>query len=323
MTPETLAKWQRAPSTLALALGLLVSACGGDEPAEATAEPVAEAATATTSPSPEAPQGGAQDAAGDSGKPLLSEKVREITRENDVAAANVELMNFYSSGLDDYELDEDGILTVAREYLEAGDDTTAEVVVSFLQMAAYQVTGTVSAGVWAAHGDIGRARGDNKNARAMYELALREDPDFDYAKQRMASLSGGSPAATPTAASSAPAQSYAEIERRYDLARFRFKYVDPKRSDREIWISETCNRSGILRAVPQWMDSEEWIFQSLADNIFEQFNTPAGKKPVRFEFEISRSDAALSLDVSGPVSGHFEQGGYLPEGWEPEFGTCD
>ncbi len=184
----------------------------------------------------------------------LAAKMRALIAEtDDAAAANIALMTFYSDGLSDYQIDEAGVIALGREYLQAGDDALAEVVFSFLQMEAYQVTGGVTADLWAAQGDVSLARGNVSGAKDMYEVALNTDPNHAYSKQRLAALEGGqtpkpSPAA-PSRAENRDAPNRLSIGRRGDLARFRFRYTEAGGSNRTLMVSETCYNSGVLRAL--------------------------------------------------------------------------
>jgi len=230
------------------------------------------------------------------------------------------------SDLGQYELDEAEVIALGREYLEAGDDAMAEVVFSYLQMAAYQVTGEVSADLWAAHGDVSLARGNTERAKDMYEVALNTDPGHAYSKEQMSSIGSGR---EPSSAALGPVEQGGVANRlsegrRDDLARFRFKYAEGGGSDRELWISETCYNSGVLRAVNQWGSKESWVFKSVSDAVFEQVNAPAVTKPVRLEFELHYGHGGVeAVVVSGGAKGRFEEAGYLPDGFEPEMGTCD
>lgn len=256
-------------------------------------------------------------------KPKLAARMRSLISESsDAAEANTALMTLFTDGLSDYEVEEGRILALGREYLQAGDDALAEIVFAFLQMAAYQISGDVSADVWAAHGDLNLARGKTSDAKAMYEVALGTDPDHAHSKQRLASLAGGQEAKLESGSEESDA-SGPRITRRDDLARFRFKFTEVGGSARTLMISETCNHSGVLRAVAQWDDETPWVFTSVSDTVFEQVNAPAGSKPVRLEFELDPGTAAEAVVVSGGSKGRFEWGGYLPEGFEPEMGACD
>ena len=257
----------------------------------------------------------------------LAAKMRSLIEESggDTVEVNSSLMSFYGEGLSDYEVDEAAVIALGREYLEAGDDTMAEIVFNFLQMAAYQVTGGVSADLWAAQGDVSLARGDTSNAKDMFEVALNTDPGHAYSKERLASLGDAatpepSPQGTPPAA--APRKNRLSIGRRDDLARFRFRYADD--SGRELWVSETCYNSGVLRAVAQWGEAEPWVFESVSETTFEQANAASGEKPVRLEFQVHPGHGGVEAVVaSGGAEGRFEEAGYLPDGFEPEMGTCD
>lgn len=299
------------------------SACGGET------DPAREAESATGGPAPEAvtaarsPQ---SDGGSPGGGPSLASEMRALTAEaDDAAAANTALMNLLPD-LGRYEVDEAAVIALGREYLEAGDDAMAEVVFSYLQMAAYQVTGEVSADLWAAHGDVSLARGNTERAKDMYEVALNTAPEHAYSKERLSSIESGQ---EPSSAAPGPVEQGGAANRlsegrRDDLARFRFKYADAGGSDRELWISETCYNSGVLRAVPQWGSEASWVFKSVADAVFEQVNTPAGTKPVRLEFELHYGHGGVeAVVVSGGAKGRFEEAGYLPDGFEPEMGTCD
>jgi hypothetical protein len=252
--------------------------------------------------------------------------MRTLTAEaDDAAAANTALMTIFPD-LGKYEVDEGAILALGREYLDAGNDAMAEVVFSYLQMAAYQVTGEVSADLWAAHGDVSLARGNTERAKDMYEVALSTDPGHAYSKQRLSSIATGQ---KPSSASPGPtaqggAANRLSEDRRDDLARFRFKYAEAGESGRELWVSETCYNSGVLRAVPQWGDKAPWVFKSVSEAVFEQINAPSGAKPVRLEFQLHPGHGGVEAVVaSGGAKGRFEEAGYLPEGFEPEMGTCD
>jgi hypothetical protein len=251
--------------------------------------------------------------------------MRALTGQaEDAAAANIALMGLMSD-LGRYEVDEAAVIALGREYLESGDDAMAEVVISFLQIAAYQVTGQVSADVWAAHGDVSAARGNTDRAKDMYEVALGTDPAHAYSKERLASIgSGGQPSSVaPAPEARAGGPDRLSEGRRDDLARFRFKYAESG-SGREIWMSETCYNSGVLRAVPQWGGNPSWVFESVSDAAFEQVDVPAGATPVRLEFELHHGHGGVeAVVVSGGADGRFEEAGYVPEGFEPELGTCD
>ena len=194
------------------------------------------------------------------------------------------------------------------------------------RMAAYQVTGGVSADLWAAHGDVSLARGNTGRAKDMYETALNTNPEHDYSKERLSSIGSGQ---VPSLAAPSPVEqggvdSRLSEGRRDDLARFRFKYSEGDGSDRELWISETCYSSGVLRAVPQWDSKESWVFKSVSEAVFEQVNAPAGTKPVRLEFQLHYGHGGVeAVVVSGGAKGRFEEAGYLPDGFEPEMGTCN
>ncbi len=293
--------------------GMQSLACAGEPgPAESAAGGATPEPTATT----DGQQAGGSSPEERSG--LAGKMQALIAGTDDAAAANIALMTFYTDGLSDYEIDEAGVLALGREYLEAGDDARAEVVFSFLQMASFQVTREVSADIWAAHGDLRLARGDTSGAKSMYDVALGTDADHAYSKQRLASLAGGPAPKKPSSAASSP-----QIARRDDLARFRFKFTEAGGGERTLMISETCNTSGVLRAVAQWENSAPWVFTSVSDTVFEQVNAPKGKKPVKLTFELDPGTAAEAVVVSGGAKGRFEWGGYLPDGFEPEMGTCD
>lgn len=310
---------------LVLILGLVaISACAAESaPAEE-----GEAASAGPSPGAATTGGPSQTEGGSAGKgPSLAEEMRTLTANAEDAAAANTAMTSLMPNLGKYEVDEAAIIALGREYLDAGDDAMAEVVFSYLQVAAYQVTGGVSADLWAAQGDVSLARGNTDRAREMYETALGSDPAHAYSKQRLSSIGGGpqpsSGAPTQVAQQEAPLNRLSE-GRRTDLARFRFKYAETNGSGRELWLSETCYNSGVLRAVPQWGEKEPWVFRSVSEAVFEQVDVPAGAKPVRLEFELHHGHGGiLGLDVSGGANGRFDEAGYLPEGWEPEMGTCD
>ena len=319
---------------LALVMLMLVvqaSACAGEAETAPESASATEETASVSSPAKGPQPGGEPDpaaASSEEGKPGLADKMRVVIEEaGDPIAVNKALRAFDSEELSDYEMDEAGILALGREYLEAGDDTRAEIVFSFLQTAAYQVTGTVSADVWTAHGDVSRSRGNNSRAKEMYELALSTDPDLASAKEGLASLGGvAAPESSAAPRREEPAAALNRLSegRRSDLARFRFKYADTEDPGRQIWLSETCYNSGVLRGVPQWGDQTPWVFESLAENLFEQSNAAEGEEPVRLEFELHHGHGGiLGLLVSGGAEGRFEEAGYLPEGWEPEIGTCD
>jgi hypothetical protein len=318
-----IARRKQLAAALVLILGLTaISACAAEtapagEEGAAGSGPTAGAVT-TTEPSPG--EGGAA-----ANGPSLADEMRTLTAAaEDAAAANTALAKLMPE-LGKYEVDEAAILALGREYLEAGDDAMAEVVFSHLQMAAYQVTGAVSADLWAAQGDVSLTRGNTDRAKEMYETALGTDPAHAYSKAQLSSIAGG-PASPVAPAQIEPRAAVDRLSegRRPDLARFRFKYEEANGSGRELWISETCYNSGVLRAVPQWGDKAPWVFKSVSEAVFEQVDVAEGAKPVRLEFELHHGHGGiLGLDVSGGAKGRFDQGGYLPEGFEPEIGTCD
>ncbi len=308
-----------------LLLGLSGVACVGSEPA-ASHEGGANGDGGREGTGAELTQPAAQEppAGTTSQKPVLSEKVRQVLAEtDDNALAYNELMLLYPT-LKDYAVDEATILGVVRETLAAGDDHRAEIVVTFLQLASQEVNGKVGADVFATYGDINLAKGDEEGALEKYELALQADPDHAYSREKVGAL-GGQPEAGPVAAVPESGEAaYPEIERRDDLARFRFRYADVEDGSRILGISETCYDSGVLRAVPLWdAGAMPWVFMSVAEGSFVQVNPPAGAAPVRLDFEFDRSDAAWAVAVSGPFEGRFEEAGYNPEGFEPSRGECD
>lgn len=314
---------RRLAVALVLILGLTaISACAAET------APAGEGGAATGGPTPgAATTGGPSQSEGGSASrgPSLADEMRTLTAAADDAAAANTAMTKLMPELGKYEVDEAAIIALGREYLEAGDDAMAEVVFSYLQMAAYQVTGAVSADLWAAQGDVSLTRGNTDRAKEMYETALGTDPAHAYSKAQLSSIAVGQ--TSPVA----PAQVEPRVMvdrlsegRRPDLARFRFKYAETNGSGRELWLSETCYNSGVLRAVPQWGEKEPWVFKSVSEAVFEQVDVPEGAKPVRLEFELHHGHGGiLGLDVSGGAKGRFDEAGYLPEGFEPEMGTCD
>ncbi len=314
---------KRLAVALVLMLGLTaISACAAET------APVGEGEAATGGPGPGVvtTAGSSPSEEGSAGKgPSLADEMRTLTAAaEDAAAANTALAKLMPE-LNEYEVDEAAIIALGREYLETGDDAMAEVVFSYLQMAAYQVTGAVSADLWAAHGDVSLTRGNTDRAREMYETALGTDPEHAYSKAQLSSIAGGQASPVgPTPVEPRVVVDRLSEGRRPDLARFRFKYAETNGSGRELWISETCYNSGVLRAVPQWGEKAPWVFKSVSEAVFEQVDVPEGAKPVRLEFELHHGHGGvLGLVVSGGANGRFDEAGYLPEGFEPEMGTCD
>lgn len=243
------------------------------------------------------------------GKPLLSEEVRVLLAEyKGGEALRSAMMELYSAGLDGYENDESTGLALAGEYLEAGEYDQADAVAWFQMV----VSSGESAPPYAVMGDVAFARGEPAVAGVHYASALRVDPDYSYAQQQLEAADRGE---VPTRPKPAVAP---EVGRRDDLARFKGRYEMEGESGRVISVSETCYRSGTLRAAAEWGDVAPWDFASVSDAVFEQADPPSGAASVRLEFELDMGSAAYAFVASGAVEGHFERIGELVEGWEPE-----
>ncbi len=267
-----------------------------------------------------------------SGKPLLSAEARRLVEEEGVAATRQQLGMLAMTGRDSYEVDLDGMISLGREYTEAGKGDAA---VTVLQVAI--LLDMTSAEAQVALADAYVAQGTPAMATMYYRQALQNDPQNADAREGLVALGEEIPP-TPGEEAARREAERREMEaadaaidrdrgaRRDDLERFKGRYADPDRAIEHhvFWIAETCAGSGYLVAGAEWGDVAPWILRSESETHFHQVFANPGQSPLEFEFELAADGTPRAVVMTGlsDAPTRLERLGPLREGWQLQGEGC-
>lgn len=213
-------------------------------------------------------------------KLLLSEEIRAALERDGAEAAERRFDEIYPSQKDRYEIDVKGLAELATEYLQAGDQVTAQAILN--------MTGTITRNMIATH-QAAMPAGANP-------------PRPDPGRQRDA------PGPEP------PMPVRDRGPSRDDLQRFHGLYgvSEPPGARRDLFVTESCD--GYLVVGATWGDAANWWMRSVSDH---EFAMTDAFRSLRIEFEIGPDGTARSVhhDLEG-LPTPLPRVGPLPEGWE-------
>lgn len=211
-------------------------------------------------------------------KPLLSGEIRRILDRDGAAAAQRRFDEMYPAHKDRYELDVGGLDTLVLEYLRAGDQSTAELI---MKMSA----------------TITRDRIADMAASMSVPTHTPESDTLERA--------GPEPRAVAPVPDLGPA--------RDDLSRFSGLYgtAAPQGRRRDLFVTVSCDGHLVVGAM--WADTDNWWMRSISDHAFESSRSPV---PLHLEFEIGPDGAvrAMRHDL-GDLPTPLPRSGPLPDGW--------
>jgi hypothetical protein len=222
------------------------------------------------------------------GAPIIAPEIGQLIAEQGVDAANARFAELIQSPDLDYNIENQGLMTLMSSYMQAGNNQAAEAVGQMYGKLMQQMMSGPSSAF-----PPGMMEEMQKADEAAKELQATEQAAEQEMQQKAQERSRG--------------------KSRDDLKRFAGLYSDPDsdKTNRTVFVTVSCD--GYLVTGPMWADVGAWWMRSAADKVFTYADSWTN-----LSFEFVGDDGRgmmLKHDVEGVIS-PLENKAPLPDEWD-------
>jgi len=225
-------------------------------------------------------------------KPGLAAEIQSIVDSQGVAAAKQRFAEIYPAHAAEYEVDMQGMMNLAQQYMAAGD---MEKGMAVAEMGATLATGMTSQMLNSAPA--------GSSAQVMAQMQEQER----IAQAQQAADEEAAREERQNQQQAQEAQSRGKA--RDDLGRFTGLY-GPEGSKRNLWVMKSCD--GYLVSGASWGDAANWWMRSAADSVFTYQDSFTS---FSMEFQDSAGGMTMKHDLGEVIDSPLTRNGPVPADW--------